>query len=139
MKLSKRHPRRRGFTLVELVIVILLLGIIAAIAAPKMFDTATDARTNSTRQSLAVLRTAIELYRAQNGVLPGDAGTEADFKTDMQTVLNGAFPRAEVGNSGVTVRVQTTGSAITASGTEAWAYDSTTGEIVVNHASYISW
>ena len=38
--------RRGGFTLIELVVVVLVLGIIASVAAPKMFDTANDAREN---------------------------------------------------------------------------------------------
>ncbi len=62
--------KRRAFSLVELVVVVLILGIIAAVAAPKMFDVASDARQNSTKTSLFVLRDAIELYKAQNGNYP---------------------------------------------------------------------
>ncbi|MGN6136167.1 MAG: prepilin-type N-terminal cleavage/methylation domain-containing protein, partial [Aureliella sp.] len=61
------NRKRKAFSLVELVVVVLILGIIAAVAAPRMFDTAGDARKNSTKSSLAVLRDAIELYKAQTG------------------------------------------------------------------------
>jgi type II secretion system protein G len=87
--------RRGGFTLIELVVVVLVLGIIASVAAPKMFDTANDARENSTIQSLAVVRDAIELHRAQNGAYPGDLGTEADLKADLKdrpTMRMSRFP-----------------------------------------------
>jgi general secretion pathway protein G len=130
---------RNGFTLVELVVVVLILGIIAAIATPKMFDTATNAKTNSTRHSLMTVRDAIQLYRAQNGALPGELGTEADLKADLVAMLNGPFPQSQVGNVGNTVRVQTTGTALTVSGVQSWAYDNVTGEFVNNNASCISW
>ena len=51
--------------MIELVVVVLVMGILAAVAAPKMFDTATNAKVNATRQSLVVVRDAIELYKAQ--------------------------------------------------------------------------
>ena len=53
------RKKRQGFSLIEMVIVILILGIIAAVAAPRMFDTAEQAEINTTRQQLAVLRNAI--------------------------------------------------------------------------------
>ena len=78
---TAKQAARRGFTLVELVIVVLVIGIIAAIAAPKMFDTAGNARTNSTQQSLRTLRNAIELYRANNGSYPAAASITTDLRT----------------------------------------------------------
>ncbi len=134
-----RTRRRNGFTLVELVIVILILGILAAVAAPRMFDTATNARTSATRHSLSVVRDTVQLYRAQNGALPGELGTEADLKADLATMLSGPFPRAEVGNSGDTVRIQTSGANLTPSGVQSWAYDTVSGQFIVNHATGAGW
>ena len=68
-----KSSRRRGFTLVELVVVVLIMGIIAAIALPKMATSTATAKTNSAKTSVAVIRDAIELYKADNGAYPSDA------------------------------------------------------------------
>lgn len=130
--------RRSGFTLVELVVVVLVVGIIAAIAAPNAFDTASTAKLNATRQSLAVLRDAIELYRATNGALPGDAGTPADFKNDINPLLKGQFPRNQlpgVGEPGK-VKVETAGAPLTPTGPRGWQYDNLTGQLIINVSGY---
>ncbi len=85
---------RKGFSLIEMVIVILILGIIAAVAAPRMFDTATTAEENTTRQQLAVLRNAIEMYRARSGVYP----QTGELPGAMATMLNGPFPAPSIGD-----------------------------------------
>lgn len=137
---DRRDASRHGFTLVELVVVVLVLGIIASVAAPKMFDTAGDARDNSTTQSLAVLRDAIELHRAQNGAYPGDLTTEADFKADLVPFIKGAFPKNQVtaAANDATVSVLALGTPLSASGAQDWKYDNVSGEFIINTAGYDS-
>ncbi|MFK8111809.1 MAG: prepilin-type N-terminal cleavage/methylation domain-containing protein [Rubripirellula sp.] len=86
---------RKGFSLIEMVIVILILGIIAAVAAPRMFDTATTAEQNTTRQQLAVLRNAIEMYRARSGIYP----PMSSLPLAMESMLNGPFPSPSIGTA----------------------------------------
>ncbi len=128
---------RKAFTLVELVVVVLIIGIIAAVAAPRMFDTASDARQNSTRQSLVVLRSAIELYNAKNNGYP----TAAALKTACKDYLKGPFPAIQIGaNQNDTVVASTQNPISTPeAGGAGWVYNQTTGNISVNDATYIIW
>ena len=59
-----------GFTLVELVVVVMILGIIASIAAPRLLSTSDTALDNSLRQTLGVVRDAIDKFAAENTALP---------------------------------------------------------------------
>ncbi len=73
-----RQPRREcrtghAFSLVELVIVVVIIGVIASIAVPRMSSAAANAEANALEATLAGVRKAIDLYYAEHGKYPGYA------------------------------------------------------------------
>ena len=67
-------PRRqRGFTLIEIMVVVVILGILAAMVVPKVLDRPDQARATAARQDIAGLMQALKLYRLDNGSYPSAA------------------------------------------------------------------
>ena len=60
---------RKGFTLVEILIVVIILGILAAIVIPQFTNASQEARENSTSSLLQTIRAQMELYKLQHGDL----------------------------------------------------------------------
>src|SRR5438477_8010081 len=58
---------KSGFTLVEILIVVIILGILAAIVIPQFTNASQDARKNSVGSLLQTIRSQIELYKLQHG------------------------------------------------------------------------
>ena len=65
-----RSERKLGFTLLELVVVIIVLGLLAAIVAPQILGRVSDARTTSAETQVALFGTALDNYRLDNGAYP---------------------------------------------------------------------
>jgi general secretion pathway protein G len=125
--------KKKGFTLVELVVVVMILGILAAVAAPKVMGTSARAKDNGVKQTLSVIRDAIERYAAERGgILPGADGLQATFKSDLQEYLRGAFPKCPVGLGDDTVDIDDGGGALSSDGSTSWLYSNVTGEFIVN-------
>jgi len=70
--------RSRGFTLIEIMVVVVILGILAAVVVPRIMDRPDDARIAKARQDVRALQSALELYRLDNYQYPSSQqGLEA--------------------------------------------------------------
>ena len=65
---------RRGFTLVELLVVVLILSALAFIAVPRISQSATNAKINACKTNVDLLNSQIELYYSQTGGYPATLG-----------------------------------------------------------------
>ncbi|HEX8340828.1 MAG TPA: prepilin-type N-terminal cleavage/methylation domain-containing protein, partial [Tepidisphaeraceae bacterium] len=78
MSAQRFIARRKGFTLVEILIVVIILGILAAIVIPQFTNASEDARKSSLTSQLQTIRSQVELYKLQHrDQFPTSTGTPA--------------------------------------------------------------
>lgn len=110
---------RFAFTMIELVFVIVVLGILAAVAIPKFAATRTDAQISAGRATIAAVRSGIVSYR-QKHLLQGNASYPADLGSNFANVLS--YPAKKWSGSGGTYTYKVGQNTCT------FTYDSTTGK-----------
>ncbi len=125
-----RNRTEQGFTLIEILIVVVILGILAAIVIPQFTSASQSARASSLQSQLHTLRSQLELYQIQhNAVYPTLAqmwgnltgqtdqagGTGTEFGPYLQQAPTNPF------TNGATVAVDNSGD---------WRYMAATGAII---------
>ena len=151
---ATRKPMAKGFTLVEILIVVVILGILAAIVVPQFTNAANEARTGNVRTQTSTLENQIELYAAQNnGTYPTVAQLQsnpADGSTNgWGPLIDGNYIKEAPRNPFAPAANQYTITASTAAnsdaanaeaaagdGTQGWYYNPTLGFIRASGATY---
>jgi len=67
---GRRALRQAGFTLIELMVVIMILGVLAALVVPRVMNRPDEARVVAARQDIAQVMQALKLYRLDNSRYP---------------------------------------------------------------------
>jgi general secretion pathway protein G len=86
-----RRNTRKGFTLVEILIVVIILGILAAIVIPQFTNASQNARESSLQSILQTLRSQIELYMLQDGDTLPNLVTNWTAFTGTSTYASGTY------------------------------------------------
>ncbi|MBV61136.1 type II secretion system major pseudopilin GspG [Abyssibacter profundi] len=78
MRSNQRLTRQSGFTLIEVMVVVVILGILAAVAVPRIMDNPDKARAAKARQDVRAIEAALDMYRLDNYHYPStQQGLEA--------------------------------------------------------------
>ncbi|MCU7931419.1 MAG: prepilin-type N-terminal cleavage/methylation domain-containing protein [Candidatus Thiodiazotropha sp. (ex Codakia rugifera)] len=86
---------QQGFTLVELLIVVIILALLAAIIVPQFASSTEDAKISSLDTSLSVVRTALDLYHQQHGEYPSAIAATGGVACAAGTAGDGAIDTEE--------------------------------------------
>jgi general secretion pathway protein G len=141
--------KRNGFTLVEILIVVVILGILAAIVIPQFSDASDEAKLSTLVSDLQTVRSQIQLYKLQhNSTLPGSlSGTSFGDSMTKYTDATGKLAAIQApadkvygpylqkvpGNPFNDSNGVTSGAAApTGDGTSGWYLNSTTGAFNAN-------
>ncbi len=130
--------KAKGFTLIELMIVVAIIGILAAIAIPRFAQMLEKSREGATKGYLGALKSAVSVYYGDaQGVWPTTLQTFSAyaFSRYLDNIAavkaTGSFVVGATNPTGNLVTM-TTGTSVPVAAATGWLYDSTFGDVYVN-------
>jgi prepilin-type N-terminal cleavage/methylation domain-containing protein len=132
--------KESGFTLIELMIVVAIIGILAAVALPKFAASIERSREAATRGNLNTMRSSISMYYGDyEGVYPAYLNTQVEYP--FSKYISDHIPPVKATHSGIGIGtaespsgdevLYTEDEEVTATGT-GWRYSAATGHVYVN-------
>ena len=129
---------RTGFSLLELLIVLVMIAIVAAITIPRFVDASDEAAESALAKDLRMVREQIALFKLQHrGLLPGQDGEDIVEQLTGKTDVNGnvtadgafgPYMRIFPTNPFTDMDTVQSGTSIAGGGNCGWNYNTTTGE-----------
>ena len=133
---SHTDTRQRAFTLIEILVVVVILGILAAVVIPQFTNARVDASVSTVKSQLQTVRGQIEVYKARHSALPafGMTGAASDWDPlvnppDEDVYLQAAPYNPFTGSAGI-------GDAESID--IGWVWDETTGVMVAPYFDEIT-
>ncbi len=133
------NSKNSGFTLVELLIVVIILGILAAVVIPQFNSAASESKEASLASNLASLRQTIELYKVQHDdayptklaiQLTEQTNAKGNAGTQYGPYIRNGMPKNAVNGLNNVTHVATMPSS--PDGSSGWLYDTVTGDLRAN-------
>ena len=136
--MTARNVHTKGFTLVEILIVVVILGILAAIVIPQFTSASESARASSLISQLQTIRSQLELYQVQHGgdypsLAGGQNSTAWTAMTEEDSDGYGPYlqqaPVNPFQDSSAVNESSSSDGSVSAAEDKGWAYNSSTGTI----------
>lgn len=133
--------KQKGFTLIELMIVVAIIGILAAVAIPKFAQMLEKAREGATKGNVGAIKSAVSIFYGDNtGIFPTSL-TDTLFKNYLSSIPPMKVTHPGSGNplSGSSTKITTSNAVIyeaigAASADDGWKYNLVSGDVWVNNS-----
>jgi prepilin-type N-terminal cleavage/methylation domain-containing protein len=145
----RAHLPRSAFTLIEVLIVVVIMALLAAVIIPQFSDSTKDAKLGNARFNVQTLRSQLELYRSHHdGLTPDGVLSQLLTSTDIAGAKGGGanYPYGPYlkqiptnpFNDSASIKVITNDPAQSAdvTGSGGWLYNPSTGGIWIDNATY---
>ena len=142
--MSPHRRKHTAFTLVEVLIVVIVLGILAAIVVPQFSEATTDAKVSALTTNLQTIRSQIQLYKMQHNDTYPTYATFANQMTQYTDVSGTAQATKDATHNLGPYLLSIPNNPFTATNTlsndndatSAWYYNQTSGEFKSNEGTY---